>query len=202
MTSGRRPRHADAAAPARWLAAVALVAFAPWVSAAQWNVASLMELLARNQPGRATFTETRYLALLDRPLESSGELRFTPPHKLEKRTLAPAIESLVVDGDSLTVERAGRRQTLSLRDNPEIAVFIESIRGTLAGDRVALEQAYALALEGEAARWTLVLKPLAPTAASLVARVEVSGQNADIQRIEIFQADGDRSVMTIRRTGP
>jgi len=161
-----------------------------------------MNLLARNQPGRATFSETRYLALLDRPLESSGELRFTPPRRLEKRTLAPGSETLVVDGDALTMERAGRRHTLSLREHPEIAVFIESLRGTLAGDRAALERTYALALEGEAKRWNLVMKPLAGEVSTLVARIEVSGQLADIHRIEIFQADGDRSLMTIRRAEP
>ncbi len=161
-----------------------------------------MDLLSRNQPGRATFNETRHLALLDRPLESSGELRFTPPNRLEKRTLAPGSDSLVVDGDVLTLERAGRRHTLSLRDNPEIAVFIESIRGTLAGDRAALERAYTLALEGEPGRWKLVLTPLSKAAAQFVARIEMSGQQADIHRIEIFQADGDRSLMLIRRAGP
>ena len=202
MTSGRRPPDADASRAARWLAAAALCAFSPWASAAGWDIASLMELLSRNQPGRATFNETRHLALLDRPLESSGELRFTPPNRLERRTLAPGSDSLVVDGDVLTLERAGRRHTLSLREHPEIAVFIESIRGTLAGNRAALERAYALALEGEAKRWILVLKPLSPAAAKFVARIEVSGRQADIHQVDIFQADGDRSLMTIRRMGP
>jgi len=202
MTSGRRPAQPDFVRAARSLAAAALLAFAPWAPAAGWDVATLMELLSRNKPGRAAFNETRHLALLDRPLEVSGELRFTPPNRLEKRTLAPGTDSMVVDGDVLTLERAGRRHTLSLREHPEVAVFIESIRGTLAGDRAALERAYALSLEGEAKRWNLVLKPLSPVAAGFVARIEVSGRQADIHRVEIFQADGDRTLMMIRRMDP
>lgn len=178
------------------------LAIAPGAAPADWTVASLLDLLARNPPGQAAFNETKYIALLDRPVESSGELRFTPPHRLEKRTLAPASETLVVDRDNLTMERLGKRHTIALRDHPEVAVFIESIRGTLAGDRASLERAYALALEGDARRWTLVLSPLSETIGKLVSRIEVSGSQAEVRRIEITQADGDRSVMVISRIGP
>lgn len=170
--------------------------------AAGWTVAQLMDLLARSQPGRAVFNETKFIAILDRPLESSGELRFTPPNRLEKRTLAPGSETLVADGDTLTLEFLGRRHSLALREHPEVAVFIEGIRGTLAGDRAALERSFALSLTGEAERWTLVLRPLAPAAARIVSRIEVGGSRAEVRRIEITQADGDRSLMLIRRAGP
>jgi outer membrane lipoprotein-sorting protein len=183
-------------------ALLALALFAPSVPAADWTIASLMEALAANKASRATFNETRFLALLDRPLESSGELRFTPPGRLEKRTLAPGSETLVVDGDSVLVERPGKRYSLSLRDHPEVAVFVDSIRGTLAGDRKSLERAYALSLEGREPRWRLVLRPREASVARLVERIEVDGAGADVRRIEITQPDGDRSLMLIRRVAP
>ena len=183
-------------------ALLALALCAPPVAAADWTIARLMEALAANKASRATFNETRFLALLDRPLESSGELRFTPPGRLEKRTLAPGSESLVVDGDSVVVERSGKRYSLSLRDHPEVAVFVDSIRGTLAGDRKSLELAYALSLEGREARWRLVLRPRDASVARLVERIEVDGAGPDVRRIEITQPDGDRSLMLIRRIAP
>ncbi len=170
--------------------------------AAGWTVTQLMDALSRNQPGRAVFNETRFIAILDRPLESSGELLFTPPNRLEKRTLAPGRETLVVDGDTLTMDFLGKRHSLALRDHPEVAVFIESIRGTLAGDRASLERSFALSLTGDRERWTLVLRPLSPAAGAIVSRIEVGGGRADVHRIEITQADGDRSLMLIRRAGP
>lgn len=178
------------------------LAFASAAMAADWTIALLMDLLARNAPGLATFRETKFIALLDQPVESSGELRFTPPHRLEKRTLSPGVESLVVDRDSLTMERLGKRQTIALRDYPEVAVFVESIRGTLAGDRASLERSYALAIEGDAQRWNLVLRPLSESVGRLVSRIEVSGSLAEVRRIEITQSDGDRSLMRIRPAGP
>lgn len=52
-----------------------------------------MTELARNQGGRAHFTERKYIALLDKPVVSSGEMRYTAPDYLEKRTLTPRLES-------------------------------------------------------------------------------------------------------------
>jgi hypothetical protein len=100
---------------------------------ARLGIAQLFESLARQKVTRATFQERKFLALLDKPAESSGELVFTPPDRLEKRTLKPKPESIVVDRDLVTLERGGKRHSLALRDNPAIAVLIESIRGTLAG---------------------------------------------------------------------
>ena len=107
-----------------------------------------------------------------------------------------------MDGDSVVIERAGKRHSLSLRDHPEVAVFVESIRGTLAGDRESLERAYALSLEGDERRWQLVLRPRDDSVARLVAKIEVGGAGADVRRVEITQPDGDRSLMLIRRIAP
>jgi hypothetical protein len=176
--------------------ALALLALLP-ARAADWNVTTLFETLARQRPDRATFVEKKHLSLLDRPVESSGELLFTPPDRMEKKTLLPKPERVVVDSETVTLERAGKRHTLRLRENPGVAVLVESVRGTLAGDLAALTRTYSVALDGSPARWRLMLRPLDPAASTLVERVEISGTQARVTTVEIFQADGDRSVMTL-----
>jgi hypothetical protein len=94
-----------------------------------------MSTLAQNRSGHATFTETKYLSIASRPVESSGELVFVAPDHLEKRTLSPKPENLVVEGDRVSVERGGHRYTLGLDQYPEVGAFIESIRATLDGTR-------------------------------------------------------------------
>jgi outer membrane lipoprotein-sorting protein len=165
--------------------------------AAQWDVATLFEALARERPARAAFRETRHISLLDKPVESSGVLSFTPPDRMEKRTLKPKPERVVVDGDRLTLERGGKTLSMGLRENPAVAVLVESIRGTLAGDLASLTRTYSVALDGGAAGWRLVLRPLDPAAATLVERVEIGGRQGRVATVEIFQADGDRSLMTL-----
>jgi hypothetical protein len=165
--------------------------------AADWGVATLFETLAKQAPSRATFVEKKYLSILDRPVESSGELTFTPPDRLEKKTLLPKPERVLVDRETVTLERGGKRHQLRLRENPAVAVLVESIRGTLAGDLAALTRTYSVGLDGTPARWRLILRPLDPALGTLVERVEIAGREARVSAVEIFQADGDRSVMTL-----
>lgn len=169
------------------------------IAAEPWSVARLMQLLADRGNERALFTEKKFIALLDRPVESSGELRYLPPGRLEKRTLKPRPEAMVLDRGVLTVERDGKTHTLRLADYPEIAAIVDSIRGTLAGDRTALERVYRLDLHGTPERWTLVMLPSDMKLAALVQRIDVSGNGDSVRAIEILQADGDRSVMSIER---
>lgn len=166
-------------------------------SAADWGVAELMQSLAQRGPERALFVERKFIAILDRPVESSGELRYTPPDRLEKRTAKPKPESVVLEGDRLSIERGTFRQTVRLADYPAIAALVESIRGAVGGDRKALERVYRLELHGNKERWTLVMLPSDTGLAAMVSRIDIGGIRDRVRSIEILQADGDRSVMTI-----
>lgn len=211
----RHPVRALACAPLRLLLIVALAAPAampgaavardtapPEASApAAWSVDQLMAALARQKSGRARFVETKYLAMLERPVESSGELVFVAPDRLEKRTLAPKPESLTLVGDMMTVERAGKKTVIPLQNFPELAGFIESLRATLGGNRDALERYYRLSIEGPATRWTLTLTPTEPRMAAAIQTIRIDGARDKVQTVEILQADGDRSVMRITHVG-
>jgi hypothetical protein len=185
--------------PDEFLLAV-LLAWMPAAPAAEpWTLDRLMHGLAQTRTARASFVEKKSVAVLERPLVSSGELSFTAPDRLEKRTLRPQPELLRLEGDTLTLERAGRRTVLELRSVPEVAAFVESIRGTLAGDRRALERVYQLALEGSETSWVLTLVPADPALRALVERIRIAGRRADLSVIEIRQANGDSSLMSVQR---
>ncbi|MCA8426775.1 outer membrane lipoprotein carrier protein LolA [Burkholderia seminalis] len=163
-----------------------------------WNLDRLMSTLARHKSGHATFTETKYLSIATQPVESSGELVFVAPDHLEKHTLSPKPEHLVVDGDMLTVERNNRTFTLALARYPELGAFIDSIRATLAGNRFALEQVYKVALSGRGDDWTLTLTPLDARMLKVVSTITLDGTRDELRGVAIRQADGDRSVMRLQ----
>jgi len=165
--------------------------------AAPWNLQALMAALADNPGGTATFVEKKYLALLDAPIESSGTLVYVRPGRLERHTEKPRSESMVLDGSALTLSRGAGDLHLDLRDYPDAAALIESVRSVLAGDRDALEQRYLLSLSGTPEAWTLDLSPSDPRITERVHRIRVSGHAGHIESVEILQADGDRSVMQI-----
>jgi hypothetical protein len=183
------------------LLAVFLLGFDPAVWAAQFTLGELMSALAGHRYGAASFTERKYMSILDQPLESSGELRFVPPDRLEKRTQKPQLETLVLDGDTLSIERAAHKHVLQLKDYPEVAGMILGVRATLAGDRQALERVYQLDLQGSRERWTLVLRPRESPAARVIAHIRMEGARDEMRTVEILLADGDRSVMSIREGG-
>lgn len=162
----------------------------------------LMEKLANHPGGLARFVETRYIALLEKPLVSSGEMSYSPPDRLEKRTRLPKPELLLLDNDQLSLERGNRRMTIRLSSRPEVIAFVGSIRGLLAGNQIALTKSYLLNLQGSLTNWTLTLHPKDSEIARLLQRITVTGRDDQIQTIEYLQADGDRSVLKIEPVTP
>ena len=181
------------------LVALALMLAAVSGHAADWDIDQLMRGLAQTRSERASFVEKKFIAILDRPVESSGELVYTAPDRLEKRTLKPRPESMTVDGDTLTIERGRQKHRLQLQEYPELAAFIDSLRGTLAGDRKALERNYRLTLGGTLDRWTLELQPVNEKMLTVIKTIRMAGARDALSSIEINQADGDRSLMLIEK---
>ncbi len=180
------------------LALAAHVSHAADAAADGWDVTELMQLLAQQKSRKATFVEKKYIAALQEPLESSGELMFEAPDRLEKRTLKPKPEAVTLDGDKLILERRnGRRMTLALSERPEVSSFVESMRATLLGDLSALEQFYEVNLDGSLEGWKLSLTPRQPQMLKIISSIHIAGAHDSVETIEFQQADGDRSVMTI-----
>ncbi len=169
-----------------------------------WDVQRLMRELAQVKTANARFFERKHLGILTAPLESSGTLVYVAPDRLEKHTLRPRPESLVLERNELTVESKERnlRRTLVLQDHPVIWAFVESIRSTLAGDLPTLSRFYQVGLDGGERRWRLTLKPSEPRMQDVVSEIRISGDRGWINAIEMIEIGGDRSVMTITRDGP
>lgn len=195
MTIGREALRALIVALALALPAAATAGAAPEAV----SVEQLMQRLSQVKSAKARFVERKTLRILNAPLESSGVLTYTAPHHLEKRTLAPKAETLVLDKDTLTFEDVARnrRRTLRLQDFPVVWAFVESIRATLAGDLQALNRHYRVSVDGDEASWRLTLEPREPGMQNLVQHIRIAGTRASVRTIEVEEAEGDRSLMTI-----
>ncbi len=186
--------------PAHGVAALLGLAFCVSGLAADWALPELMHLLAQQRSGKASFVERKYMSMLDKPLESSGELSFDAPDRLEKRTLKPRPEVMLLDGDKLTVTLPEKKPLkLRLQDHPELAAVVESIRGTLSGDQATLERNYGVTLSGVPSKWQLTLTPVQKAVAQVVRQVQIAGAEANLKTITFEQADGDRVEMVIAK---
>jgi hypothetical protein len=157
----------------------------------------VMGALAQRKQGHVIFTEKKFIALLDKPVESSGELLYVAPDRLQKKTLKPRPEDLVLEGGVVSAQRGKRHYVLDLKQYPQVLPFIESIRATLAGDRAALERVFKVDFAGNFERWTLDLTPLDSKLVKTVKEIHIEGEKDFIHTVEVREADGDRSVMTI-----
>ena len=103
----------------------------------------------------------------------------------------------MVDQDKLTIEMRGRKRSLQIQDYPVLWAFVESIRGTLKGDLSALQQFYKVKLEGSRQAWQLLLQPTEKKMAALIRSIVIGGSKDRVNTIDITEADGDHSVMTV-----
>ena len=172
-------------------------------ASASWGATQLMQTLASVKSSQARFVERKYMAILTAPLESSGTLVYEAPSRLEKRTLKPRAEGMLLDHDRLVIDGSdGSHKVLGLQEYPVVWAFIESMRSTLAGDLATLERFYRVRVEGRAERWTLVLAPREERMRSSITEIRVLGATSKIASIEIYESGGDHSVMSITESRP
>lgn len=167
-----------------------------WPAADDTLDAVMRSLAARNH-GHAAFAERQFVALLKKPVDSTGELYFQAPDHLEKNTRTPVAETLVIDKGTLTMNRGTIHHSVALSAYPQVGAFIDGLRATLAGDRGSLERTYSVAFTATGDHWTLSLTPRDEKLADIIREIHITGADAAIDRIETIRADGDRSVMII-----
>ncbi len=187
------------AASTRWIWILCLGAL--WQTAAAATppgtpLDRLMRLLAQRRHGEVTFVERDTLAVLSRPLVSSGVMIYDAPDHLEKRTLEPHPSSLILDHGELTVKHGDRTYRLDLHDYQRVAPYVDAIADTLSGNRTALERLFKVRFAGSLAQWTLTLRPLDQHRSPLLL-ILIQGARDDIRTVRIFQTNGDHSRMTL-----
>lgn len=179
------------------LALLAASAVLPLQAQSAFDLTQLMQVLAQVKAGEATFTELRHSSMLDRPVESSGRLTFQAPDRFVRETLKPRSESLAVVGNEVTMRQGSRSRTVQLDSVPEAAVIVEAVRGTLTGNREAIERHFEAQVSGSAARWSLLMVPREERLRLQVVQIAVTGQQAQLREITVSMTGGDYSIMKI-----
>ena len=161
------------------------------------DVPQLMELMAQVTSRQDTFTETKTVAMLTRPLVLTGTLSYARPDRVEKHVLTPYEEHVVVHGDQLTLANREGTKRVGVKSHPLIWSFVEAIRASLAGDVATLRRFYHVKLEGTQKQWILTLRPLDQQAAEYLTSIRLNGDGNRLTAVEIQEAGGDHSVMKI-----
>ena len=171
-------------------------------SSVEVELAALMRKLSGVVSAGGEFTERKYFLVLDEPLILTGTVHYQAPDYLRKEYDDPGSESYEVRGDNLTIEYPdGRRRELSIADHPLLRAFVESYRGTLAGDLEGLRRYFELEVGGHMDAWQLRLTPRNPELAEHLRAVIMRGREDRVYSVETLEAGGDRNVMTLDSSG-
>jgi outer membrane lipoprotein-sorting protein len=158
---------------------------------------SILASLAKRQHGHVLYSEQIESALLKRPLHTSGELFFDAPDRLEKRTLQPRADDLLVEGDVVTIVRGTHRTAMRLADYPQLSPLLNAIRATLAGDRPTLEKNFQITASADGPGWSLTLEPLPSETKPVYKRIQIRGGDGAVRSVMLERVTGERTTMTL-----
>lgn len=163
-------------------------------AAAPPEPAQLLATLAKPAPTQTQFFERRRSPLLAQPLLFSGELERPAAGTLVKRIEQPYVERTSIEGEKVSVERAGERaRKFSLRRAPELRALMASIEAVLGGDLALLQKYYTLRMEGSDTAWTLHLAPLDKRLAKRVQSMRFLGGGRTLRCMDLALAGDETS---------
>lgn len=174
---------------------------------AEWTVRELMSRLANVERASIDFIETKRSILLFIDTVSSGEILYRAPDYIEKRTLSPFTERVVIDGDSMVIdktltsghdqEKTVISQVYSVDSHPVLKASIESFRNMISGNYEALHDGFLLNLSGPMSNWNLKLVPDSGNALAHIKEINLTGSGAFLRRIVTTQSDDDQTILEL-----
>ncbi|MCH2185385.1 outer membrane lipoprotein carrier protein LolA, partial [Myxococcota bacterium] len=187
-----------------WLALLGLPMLAAGTSpgteavAAPASLSDLMTVLAQSGPVRASFQESRTLAVLVDPIETTGELYFIPPKRLARVTQWPSPAKVIVDGSLVTIEDGLGQRALNLEESPVGRSLIGGIVVLLGGDFEGLNRIYDTVYEAHDEAWTLTMVPINSNLRAMIREIRAEGRGQSIIRITTLETNGDVTTTELR----
>ena len=163
---------------------------------AAFSLAELMDGMAATSGVIADFREQKQIALLEKPLESSGTLYFVPPSRLARFTSKPEPSALIINGEELRFQQ-GDREKFDMTGYPMARVFIDNFIVLFNGDLPKLQDLYHTNFSAEGETWTLILEPRRSPLRGLVKEISLRGNRDGIREMVMQNQDGDRTSTTL-----
>lgn len=141
---------------------------------------------------RCSFSEEKHIALLARPLRSTGTITFARDKGIARATLTPRPQQVVLTPTSLRIYKDKRIEEIPLDKSKDLKAFALIFPTLLRGERSELERAFEIGLHGKATDWwALAFTPRTDSLRALVRSVVVFGRNTEVVSLRVVEASGD-----------
>lgn len=148
--------------------------------------------LLEQQRMAATFTEQKHVALLARPLTSSGTIVFDRDKGIVRAVVKPKPQTVILTRTSLKLIKGKTVEEIPLDKSKDLKAFALIFPTLLRGERAALEKSFDIGLYGsEGDWWALTFAPKSAALKKFVTTVTVIGKTTDAVALRIVEASGD-----------
>ncbi len=139
-----------------------------------------------------SFTEQKHVALLAKPLRSTGTILFERDRGIARTTLTPKPQQVVLTRTTLRIKKGKRVEEVPLDKSKDLKAFATIFPTLLRGERAELEKAFTIGLYGsDADWWALTFTPKTDSLKKLVKGVTVFGKKSELVSLQVIEATGD-----------
>lgn len=140
---------------------------------------------------RAEFIQTKQMAAMKRPLITSGRLVYSRRHGVLWQIEQPYRIGYVLGEEKIVeIGADGIRKERGLREVPGLAQVGRIFRAMLGANAAALRESFNVAVQGDAGKWEIELKPRQSQLAQFLTGLQLSGGHF-VETIRIGEAGGD-----------
>lgn len=138
------------------------------------------------------FSEEKHIALLARPLRSTGTIFFDRDKGIARTTLTPKVQQVVLSKTTLRIRKGEHTEEIPLDKSKDLKAFALIFPTLLRGERSELERAFDVGLYGsDRDWWALAFTPKTDSLKKLVKRVVVFGKQGEVVALQVTEASGD-----------
>ncbi len=155
---------------------------------------ALRRILAVHQGHGFTsrFAEVKHIALLRRPLRSTGLLIFIPRQGLYRQLKSPFQQELLITDSAIYQRHAsGATEALTLAKLPAAKAFVEAFLAVFSGSWDTLHTHFHVYFSAYGAEWQLGLKPAHTVMAKLIACLVLDGEREQLVALHVQETNGD-----------
>lgn len=153
--------------------------------------------LRKAQVLRGSFTHSRYLSEIPKPLVGNGDFVFVRDLGVYWHTAKPFESVIVLTPKGIEQRDAGARTVhLSADEQPAVRVIANIFLALFTLDVASLDRNFQLFAVEEGERWTIGLRPRSSAVGHVFREATVSGV-ADVEQVVLFDVHGDRTVIDL-----
>ncbi|ROS01582.1 outer membrane lipoprotein-sorting protein [Sinobacterium caligoides] len=165
--------------------------------AAQPGLAQVSARLASQLPLAGHFQQTRWIAMLSKPLITEGEFYVAQDGRFYWHQQIPFENKLCIRDDNMKEQLGeGEIKTQAAAQNPMMFNILELFSAIMVGDMATLEKSFSPRFETlEKADWRLRLIPKQAPLNAIFTDIVVEGDDQSMRRLALHEVRGDKSII-------